>query len=87
MLAFIPFALLLHSADSQTSTPTTASPTTADPTMSPLHGDRCGHEDSTIPDLEIQIWRQQVEEIITMEITGPADKWFGFGFGDDINRM
>ena len=49
----------------------------------------CAHDDnSIISDVGIEIYRDRMNQKIGIIMTGPDDKWFGYGFGNDnMNRM
>ena len=65
---------------------------TNDPTIEPTNvptydfGEfkQCGYDDIILSGVRIEIYRDSINQRIGITIIGPADKWFGYGFGNDV---
>ena len=44
----------------------------------------CVYDDETIDGLVVEIKRDDVNKMIAIVIIGPAEKWFGYGFGSFV---
>ena len=70
--------------------PTSApsSPPTADPTTNPTYNfngfQKCVYDNQTMDGVRLEIQKSDVNEMLGIIITGPVDRWFGYGFGKSV---